>query len=466
MKLISRYLASNRWLLPAVIALTITLYWFYQVFKSPVADGFDGYYYVMQIDQLIKTGSMHSKDFSLIYLPIFILSQFTTPLFSYNITVSLIGIFFTFAAYKLIKKKDDLYSGLFVIIFILASPSVLFFLLQFPKNMLGCSLFLLLISSHRNKKTIQTVLIFLLVIFAHRLALVLTLAFLCLEFIVKKTDKRIIILVVAILLIAFTIPGLINIFDYKRIITDDLALFQYWGQISFLNLWDLWDNPAWVCDFIGIHLLILWALIHIKKDPLLLIVVSFLLLPILTYNSGSLSYRLFLNGYLLLPIISFDYIDRLRVKKILSSFLFISLIMTIFPRYDHSKFNPPVALYKNISTKLADELKKDQVDIIIAHKGIKEQIILNTDYEASNWAEEEISDATYRIFTNIDDYLLLLYLESSEISDIIALPGGYFLTRETLFTKLIHKIEENEPSEIFRSIDTWQNPLHLKPSFL
>ena len=155
MKLISRYLASNKWLLPTVTAAVIILYWFYQVFKSPVADGFDGYYYVMQIDQLIKTGTMHSKDFSLIYLPIFFLSRFTTPLFSYNTTVSLIGIFFTFAAYNLIKKKNDPYSGLFVIIFILTSPSVLYFLLQFPKNMLGCALFLFLVSSHRNKKKIS-----------------------------------------------------------------------------------------------------------------------------------------------------------------------------------------------------------------------------------------------------------------------------------------------------------------------
>ena len=138
----------------------------------------------------------------------------------------------------------------------------------------------------------------------------------------------------------------------------------------------------------------------------------------------------------------------------------------IILRYDHTKFNPPVALYKNISTKIFDELKGDQVDIIIAHKGIKEQIILNTDFESSNWAVEEITNTTYRVFTNIDDYLLLLYLESSEISDIIALPGGYFLTRETLFIKLIHKIEKSEHSETFRSIDTWQNPLNIKPSFL
>lgn len=455
---------DKKYFIPLLLFTVSALYWGYQVFKSGDADGFDGYYYVMQIHTLLENGSMHSKDFSLIYLPLILFSKILTPIISYKLTVTLIGTGLSLSAFLFVKKRSNSIMGLLALAFTLVSPSVLFFLLQFPKNALGCVILLLFLTKYRKRNYLATIIVLILLLFSHRLTFVIGFCYLLGDVILKRVNKKIILAAVVLSIIALNIPGLLNIFDYKRVIFNNLKLFSYWGQTEFLNLWNLWNNPSWLFDTLFIHSMIVLAIIRIKKEPILTSLLLFLLLPIWEYSSGSLSYRLYLNGYLLLPILSLALFNEKREIKVSCLLLFISFILAFSPRYIHKRFNPPINLYRSISYSVKEKLLDEEADIIIAHKGIKEQIILNTRFDASNWKPKKSSDKTYRIFTNIPDYFILNYMDSSKISDIIPLPGGYYLIKETYFQDFIEKIKDNQ--ELYRSMDSWQNPLSSKPSFL
>lgn len=457
--------------LPILLFLTIPN-WSYQVFRSPIADGFDGYYYVMQIDSLLKHGFMHSEDFSLIYLPLILFSKVLEPLIAYKLTVIFIGILFSVSSYTFVNKHSDFKKATLTLLFTLLSPSVLFFLLQFPKNILGCSFLLLLVTFYKNRKFKLFALFFVLILFAHRLAFVIALCFFIIDIIINKVSKKLIIIscisiiVVIVIMLFFDIPGLLNIFDYIRIISEGIKPFSYWGQVSFFNMWSLWSNPSWIFDLVFIHLLILFSIVKIKQGSFLSLILLLLLIPIFEYSTGSLSYRLFLNGFLLLPIIAFSKINNKIIYKVTIFFLLISFTLLPFKRYDYNKFNPPIDLYISISKAVELQLQNKDVDVVIAHKGIKEQILINTKLEANNWRPDKITKTSYRVFTNIPDYLIIMYLSDIELTEIISLPGNYYLTSEELFIFLINKIQENESENTYRSINTWQNPLNVKPSFL
>jgi len=448
----------------------VVIYWIAQVFRSPVADGFDGYYYVMQVNHLFREGAMHSSDFSLIYLPLILLGLVFPPLLSYKITVVLIGVLFTLSGYRFVRKSGSRAMALMAVFYILLSPSVLFFTLQFPKNLLGILVLLNFLSCLKGRKSRRAVLWFILLAFSHRLAFCMGLACLLFSLAVGRKILKYIIPSLFLLLIVLLIPGLLNIFDFQRIIFNDLDLFGYWGPVEFYQLWDLWRQPSWIFDFLFIHLILILSLLHFVKRkfriPELYYLILLLVVPLWAYSSGSLSYRLSLNGFLLLPLIYFSFSDTGAEKKAMIPLLSISFLFAFFPRYDHSKFNPPIETYRDISSAINEELHGREVDLVIAHKGIKEQIILNTDLEASNWAPEEYTDSTYRVFTGISDYLLLQYLDSRELSAIISLPRGYYLVSETLFQKLIERIGVNEGPDVLRRINTWQNPLRQKPDYL
>jgi hypothetical protein len=459
----------NRKVYLVVCGGVITLIWAFKIFRSPVADGFDGYYYVMQMDHLLRTGSMHSRDFSFIYLPLRFFCFLFSPLISYKLTQVMIALIITYATWDYSRRWESCSSSYVAVAFLLLSPSVLFFLLQFPKNLLGTALLLLFAGKERH--IVKKILLLGLIAFAHRLSFCLAATLWIWELLSDKKKICHFIPLTGLLLIPFFIPGLINIFDFKRIISDSWNLFGYWGQISFMDIWQLWDNPLWIIDFITIHSLIIGAILlgAIKKKsiPPLFCLSLLLIIPLWNYETGSLAYRLFMNGYLLLPLLAIPILKQsVPTRRALFSLALYIPALLLFPAYDYTLFNPPITLYQEIAQKVGEKVKGKSVDLIIAHKGIKEQIILNTKKDALNWMSDETTNETYRVFTDIPDYYLIAYCDKESKNDIIALPGGYYLMKEIPFQEMLNKIKNQENDDIYRRIDTWKNPLHKKPSFL
>ncbi len=110
----------------------------YALFQTDFANGWDGYFYLVQMQSLVETGNAHTGDASLIYwyLTAFYF-LFQDYVIAYKVGISvLIGIF-TFLVILLTKKHATKKTALFVGILILCSPHLTYFVAQYPKNLLG-----------------------------------------------------------------------------------------------------------------------------------------------------------------------------------------------------------------------------------------------------------------------------------------------------------------------------------------
>jgi hypothetical protein len=184
--------------------------------RTEYANGWDGYYYLAQMQSLHNTGSMRSPEYSLVYLPLIALHSITgNYIASYKLSAVLIKTLFVLSVFtlgfSLLKSKPNVdrrtafFTALIAGALSAMSPSLNYFFTQFPKNLLGFALFFFFMasvystsriwkrweppSSHQKiskrdliAKILGVLLLFLATFFTHRFTAVLSLCFLVLYF--------------------------------------------------------------------------------------------------------------------------------------------------------------------------------------------------------------------------------------------------------------------------------------------
>ncbi len=184
--------------------------------RTEYANGWDGYYYLVQMQSFHNTGSMRSPEYSLVYLPLLALHAITgNYITSYKLSAVLIKTLFVLSVftlcYSLLKSKSDadkrtaFFTALIAGTLSAMSPSLNYFFTQFPKNLLGFALLFFAMASvystcrswrgqnspslHRNisgkslfARMLGVLLLFLATFFTHRFTAVLSLCFIVLYF--------------------------------------------------------------------------------------------------------------------------------------------------------------------------------------------------------------------------------------------------------------------------------------------
>jgi len=486
----------------AFLVIGTLLWWFLKAFESSVADGFDGYYYVMQLVHLERHGSFHSPDYNLFYLPLLAADLFLSPLYAYKAAVAFTGFLYSAAWYRVFRTRYGAIGSVPLSVLLLASPMTAFFALQFPKNLLGLAILLFLVSFRLEKNVLGTAICLALLFFSHRLAFALGAAFMLTDLLCRKIDRNRMARYIgigigaALLILAFLVfghrflPGIISIRDIARVAESGTDAFSYWGPVSFMSSWGLWTEPAWIADIVLTHAglavsaFLLVAGAKSAERALALITIA-LLIPLWSFSSGSLGYRLCLNGWTLaggiaclaLPstiigrargLVGMDSPLHGKPARALAYACALALLslLACLPNYDHRRFNPPVRLYEDIALKVGEALAGIDTDVIIAHQGIKEQLIILTGRDALNWEPDERSANTWRIMASIPDYALSRYLDREERAALVALPAGYYLIQENVFDRFIERVRADGQDSLLRSIETWQNPVRRRPSYL
>ena len=117
---------------------------FYIYNKSPFANGWDSYFYIVQIKSYLEEGAMHSSRSSIFY-PLLLFFKFLIVDYesTYKITSAFIVACFSLAffrtAWYLSKKSNVAYiMGAYTLL----SFQLTYFGAQYPKNLLGVVLFL------------------------------------------------------------------------------------------------------------------------------------------------------------------------------------------------------------------------------------------------------------------------------------------------------------------------------------
>ena len=294
------------------LALISTILRLEALYQTSYANGWDGYYYVMQIHSWVEYGYLQSLDFSIIYPYFRFINYFIADYVdSVKIGSAILSGLFTFScALFTLKTTRNIYLAVLIGVFTVFSPSLTFFVSQFPKNLLGIVVFIFLLHSLINKNYFLIVLFSILCLFSHRLIAGFTLLTL-LIYSLSSVPKKYIIYGAIMVFIVSLIPGILHFSDLARF-SGAFQLIPQFTPSSIVSLFKadftyLWIIEILLTTFIGIYIVLKFSKDSLKGDfkreQLIFVVIIFLtFFPFFTINNGSLGYRFYLSGALLFPV--------------------------------------------------------------------------------------------------------------------------------------------------------------------
>ena len=446
-----------------VFSIVIVLACF-EIFSVSYPNGWDGSFYEMQIFSWQEFGELHSENNALIYVILKAFSLILSPGYAYKILAVFCSSFFCFLVYIYIKKNTSHIIALLALALCLFSPFFIFNSHQFTKNILGLNFFLLYLIS--NKSNGKTILFLALSFWAHKVAFAILILYIIVDLIREMNSKLLWYLIIFCLIILCLnyIPGLPHVADLKRF-SGEFSSFPVWQPVNFFKLYSFKSlNLSWWIYIIMFHLTLIVVLVKTVKTKnanTLLTIILALLIPIFNDESGGMGYRLFLNTSILFVLLLPKIIQSKFVLYTLALLVIINIPFSFYS-YKNEKFDPPMSTYKSIVSKIPKELTGNV--LIVAHKGIKEQIIMNTEYDALNWIPDNIDSVNiYRVVTDITDEDINLFSVGSEWKKLYT---GYYFTKENVWSAFLSSLDKYKRKEQLTKLKTWKNPYLKRPLYL
>ena len=518
----------------SLLALSVLASGLISAYGTEYANGWDGYYYLVQIRSFTETGVMHSPEYSLVYVPMLIVHYITgDSMAASKISAVIIKLMFVLSVFFLSltilrsahqeKREGAFFTALLIAAVSSASPSLNYFFLQFPKNLMGFSFFFFFAACVLGVKgrlqqggrgvhygIAGSLLLFLAAFFTHRFTAVLSLLFLVLflasysrDLIVRLSSGgkalwitlSAIIFLVIVLLVSNTVPLAPSFRDMERI-TGDLAPVPVFVPAAFIEIFGIHRlNTEWIIEIVTaavlpmVTLLLLpwgkrFSFLVLGRGYRILVLISLIgLFPFLEFSLTGLSYRLFFGTLLMLPIIGIPYLQLAAEKWLIPSFssgkparkglpVFVLLSVTALSFYTGRSYrpeihDPPYALYEEIAENARIALDGVEFDLVIAHRALAEFITYTYQVDALPWAPEEYfkRDRVWRITAGILRDEVSYYL-SPETADhfFVRLGGDYGLLREDQWETFVERVSDDPV--MMEAVETWRNPLEVRPEFL
>ncbi len=528
------YLLRNRLLSAGLLALLVLASGLISAYKTEYANGWDGYYYLVQIRSFTETGVMHSPEYSPVYIPMLALRYLTgSCITAGKVSAVLIKLMFVLSVFYLSlsllrsahreKREISFIAALLTAAVSSASPSLNYFFLQFPKNLMGFSFFFLFVAcvlstaggiKQRGRGvyggTAGSVLFFLAAFFTHRFTAVLSLLFLVLflasysrKLLVRMSSRGktpwiaiwVIIFIVFVLILSNTLPLALSTHDMERI-TGDLAAVPVFVPAAFMEVFGVHRlNPEWIIEIFiasvlpaATLLLLPWvkrfSFLRLGRGYYILCLIGLIgLFPFLEFSLTGLSYRLFFGTLLMLPLIGLPYlllaaekwlVPCLRSGKPIRKGLPVLVLLSVAAlsfytgrSYRPEIHDPPYALYEEIAENAMSALDEEEFDLIIAHRSLAEFITFRYRVDVLPWAPEEHfqRDRVWRITAGILGDEVSYYL-SPDIAEtrFVRLGGDYGLLREDHWETFVEKVSDDPV--MMEAVEVWRNPLAVRPAFL
>ncbi len=460
------------------------------LYQTNFANGWDGYYYIMQMYTFIENGVMRAPDYSIIYsfyiglyylLGEYILAyKVGSAIIAATFTLTLYFFSFYLLTYKQTNEKQRLkayHISLTIAAFSLFSPTLTYFTAQFPKNLLGL-LFLLWFVYFFNKKSVFClVLFFALSFFTHRVSALLALLIL-LYGLLKEKHAWVLLGAISIGVVgAVLLPGIIHFADlarFKQVFELNfplLELINYFGTDRISTFW-LMELTVLFVVFISLVILLTYryltgielSRVYIQLF-LLLIILS---LPIFTFKNAGLGFRLYLSFNVFALLLLTKVLIRLP-KKLL---VLLCLLLTGFSFFSYQSYNPKTLdppyddYFHTVEALKKQDLKNKH--LIIAHQGLAQLIIIYTDANATNWRPLDTSKLkiTYRIAANIPYYYFNKYLNSNELKEVHHLYKSYCLMPDLIWQQFSENVYKSDNNGLKAKLTEWYNPSKSKPQFM
>ncbi|MEO9870088.1 EpsG family protein [Ekhidna sp.] len=447
--------------------------------KSPYPNGWDGYYYVMQSHSWLTYGYLQSLDYSIIYPYFTFLSWLIGDyILAFKFGSALLGAALVSASCIIVRKHSN--NWLLVLIigcYLLFSPTLTFFIIQFPKNALGLIFFTFFLSSLISHSWKAILITFLFCIFSHRMIggfCIILLVIYSLKYIKLKW----IILGFIVLVIASLLPGIIHISDLMRF-ENQFSFIPQFAPFSFYRIMEKDISLWWTLDLIIFTSLVIVSIFYYARNkeyqsddlmsrigwPALLILC---LLPFFVMDNGSMGYRFFLVA----PVLWSTYFlmkTKWKSKLVYPAFILL-LCFSFFSHssYDSSKYDPPNKLYSIVVKRLSENYNSQSYSLVIVQKSLAEMIIYETSFDALNWnpPNGEDYDKTLRIVSNLEFFHFTKYLEQGEIDMLQKLSQQYYAMPENIWRSYLERVYNAKDVTILELLKRGGNPLYDRPEYL
>ncbi|MCB9306400.1 MAG: hypothetical protein H6565_07375 [Lewinellaceae bacterium] len=473
--------------------------------QTPYANGWDSYFYLVQLKSLKETGAMHSPEASLIYP---YLQWFYRICGDYVLALKA-GIAVLAGALCWLAFSLPAAEGPFWTVFsrkaaaaslFLFSPHLGYFAAQFPKNLLGFMLLIAFIASLPCEKpavrnTWRWLLpAFLLILnyFGHRLTFALAVLYAGLWWlehngsrfpkkILRKALPWLLAVTVAWLAAGSVFPGLFHPVDLGRL-KGVFSLYPQFAPWSFVDSFGIGRiSPWWLVEIVLFTLVWGWfsafmAFRLFRKNSdgnffgnafALWALCSVLLFPFLEWSLTSLSYRFFLVFVLLTPLL---VIRLLEQKTALTGLIFAAVLTGCsffsWKGYDPDKHDPDYAVFDAITHRAMQRLDGYSPELVIAHNALAEYFTFSSGIDAMPWLPEyEIApERLWRIAAGIPAQTLRYY--SNTQKEVYSLGGAWVLLPEYCWEQAIEAAKKEGDDDFLLQTRLWQNPSRRRPGWL
>lgn len=472
--------------------------------QTPFANGWDAYFYLVQVKAWSEHGQMHSPEASLIYPFMRIILWLTSDyVWMYKVGAAILAGAFTAVAMWFTSRSSFIphSSSLLLGAWTVFSPHLTYFAAQYPKNLLGVVLLLLFIGSLQGEKIGRRAWLpaILLIVnyFGHRLTFGMAVVYLVfhLFFAFGKnwlpqvfSRRSLAWLAGGLFVLAVAgqfFPGLFHLTDFGRLagaggfrvhFTPYLFVREFWpgGRLSAWWLAEILVAVGAVgvgCFFILCRTPnIQWPAstadcrLPAADCSLLLL----LLWPLGEWSLTGISYRMFLVFVLLAPSV----LAQFRISNAQFPIL-VLLVLACFSwkSYDPRKHDPDYALFQKITAAATARLENRGVELVIAHNALAEFFTFTTGTDAMPWLPEypiapEKLWRLWRIAADVRLPELEFYSPVSADSPVLKLPGRYVLLREDHWQQILAKARADGDADFVERATSWQNPARMRPAFL
>ncbi len=478
--------------------------------QTPYANGWDGYFYLVQVKAWVETGRMHSPEASLIYplLRFFYWCTGDYVLMYQCCAAALAGAFAAVVAWTARSWAQGWLLGGWA----LFSPHLTYFAAQYPKNLLGMVLLLAFIGSlprqAAQQRPARFILPFILLVvnyFGHRLTFGLAMVYLlCWTMVSVKTlfwrrifnRKNIAVGAVAIgLFVAASsvFPGLLHVADLGRLAGgwQWRPQFAPWSFISQLGEGRL--SNWWWGEIVVITGLFLFAWTKTiwdtrrgavasssAKHYALLLLCILLLFPFLEWSFTGVAYRFFLGFVLLVPgIFGEGGVARngtsLRQPAIWWRYVAGTLLglaaFFSWKSYVPTKHDPNYALFDRITSRATERLglgSTQPPELVIAHNALAEYFTFTTDVDAMPWLPEYAIDSArlWRMAGGMHLPTVRYFAGAGQAARVQPLSTGYCLLPEWVWQRSLAQARIEGDSVYLALATSWLNPGRERPGWL
>ena len=465
--------------MPLIFLLMATLLRYMALAQSPYPNGWDGYYYVMQVHSWLSYGYLQSADFSLVY-PYFIAFSYLLGdyVLAYQLGTAFLSGLLASTGYWLVyhttgKGTMALLAGSFLVF----SPTLTYMASQFPKNMLGLVFLTLALNTIKEKKYFWFLGFAILAFISHRMT-----AGFCLliggAYLFRQLSWRWWLAIVTLLGLVTLLPGIFHYSDLQRF-EGQLSWQPHFAPYAFYQLFHRTMTGWWSIEIIllvlalGVLCYYYWSDKEWRSDndlhqwcwPCLLAIALF---PFFEMAFGSMGYRFFLTFPIFLSLYFTTKISGRRHWVVPLAICFLASSFWAHQAYQPAHHDPPNKRYTVIVERLEGVFNREDYPLIIAHKGLAEMIIFKTDFDALNWAPDAHVSAknVLRVVHNLDLPHFSKYLNKKEMKALKKLTLHYYAVPESLWRQYLQSVKATDDQGILTRIAAGDNPMVLRPAFL